>query len=89
MDQLPGLTSVMPGVLPPHHRSGDGWFSYIIGLKVPKRSSKRKSPQDVNVLAVSIVEEGTKAGKDPLAVALGRRGGVDALQLDRGLRSHP
>ena len=41
---------------------------------VPKRSSK-KAPQDVNVLAASIVEEATKAGKDPLAVELGRRGG--------------
>jgi len=42
---------------------------------VPKRSSK-KAPQDVNVLAASIVEEATKAGKDPLAVELGRRGGL-------------
>ncbi len=42
---------------------------------MPKRSSK-KAPQDVNVLAASIVEEATKAGKDPLAVALGRRGGL-------------
>ena len=29
----------------------------------------------MNVLAASIVEEATKAGKDPLAVELGRRGG--------------
>jgi hypothetical protein len=42
---------------------------------MPKRSSKPKS-QDVNVLAASIVEEATKAGKDPLAVELGRRGGL-------------
>ena len=42
---------------------------------MPKRSSK-KAPQDVNVLAASIVEEATKAGKDPLAVELGRRGGL-------------
>ena len=41
---------------------------------MPKRSSKRPA-QDVNVLAASIVEEATKAGKDPHAVALGRRGG--------------
>ena len=40
---------------------------------MPKRSSK--TPQDVNFLAASIVEEATKAGKDPLAVELGRRGG--------------
>jgi len=42
---------------------------------MPKRSSK-KAPQDVNILAASIVEEATKAGKDPLAVELGRRGGL-------------
>jgi len=30
----------------------------------------------VNVLAASIVEEATKAGKDPLAEELGRRGGL-------------
>ena len=42
---------------------------------MPKRSSK-KPPQDMNVLAASIVEEAAKAGKDPLAVALGRRGGL-------------
>jgi len=29
----------------------------------------------MNVLAAAIVEEATKAGKDPLAVELGRRGG--------------
>jgi len=40
---------------------------------MPKRSSKKS--RDVNVLAASIVEEATKAGKDPLAVELGRRGG--------------
>ena len=42
---------------------------------VRKRSSK-KAPQDVNVLAASIVEAATKGGKDPLAVELGRRGGM-------------
>ena len=42
---------------------------------MPKRSSKKAS-HDVNVLAASIVEEATKAGKDPLAVELGRRGGL-------------
>ena len=42
---------------------------------MPKRSGKRQ-PQAVNILAASIVEEATKASKDPLAVALGRRGGL-------------
>ena len=42
---------------------------------MPKRSSK-KAPRDINVLAASIVEEATRAGKDPLAVELGRRGGL-------------
>jgi len=58
---------------------------------MPKRSSK-KSPQDVNVLAASIVEEATKAGKDPLAVELGRRGGLKggrarAVKLSQERRS--
>lgn len=46
---------------------------------MPKRSSKRPTPQDLNRLADRIVEEATKAGekpKDPLAVELGRRGGL-------------
>jgi hypothetical protein len=46
---------------------------------MPKRSSKRFTPQDLNRLAARIVEEATKAGekpKDPLAVELGRRGGL-------------
>lgn len=42
---------------------------------MPKRSSK-KPPQDVNVLAASIVEQAAAEGKDPLAVELGRRGGL-------------
>ena len=45
---------------------------------MPKRSSKRQ-PQDVNVLAASIVEEATRegeSGKNPHAVALGRLGGA-------------
>jgi hypothetical protein len=42
---------------------------------MPKRSSK-KSPSDVNVLAARIVEQATQEGKDPLAVELGRRGGL-------------
>jgi hypothetical protein len=45
---------------------------------MPKRSSKRQ-PQDVNVLAASIVEEAThesESGKNPHAVALGRLGGA-------------
>jgi hypothetical protein len=42
---------------------------------MPKRSSKKR-PQDVNVLAASIVEEATgESGKNPHAVALGRLGG--------------
>ena len=58
---------------------------------MPKRSSK-KSPQDVNVLAASLVEEATKAGKDPLAVELGRRGGLKggrarAVKLSQERRS--
>jgi hypothetical protein len=49
---------------------------------MPNRSSKR--PRDVNELASSIVDEATgeapkldpDEGKDPAAVALGRRGGL-------------
>jgi hypothetical protein len=50
---------------------------------MPKRSSK--NPRDVNSLARSIVDEATgqkppepdpDEGKDPAAVALGRRGGL-------------
>lgn len=42
---------------------------------MPKRSSK-KQPQDVNLLAASIVEEATsESAKNPHAVALGRLGG--------------
>jgi hypothetical protein len=49
---------------------------------MPDRSSKR--PRDVNELARQIVGEATRellvaepaAGKDPAAVALGRRGGL-------------
>ena len=41
---------------------------------MPKRSSK--APQDVNVLAASIVQEATSEGKNPAAVALGRLGGL-------------
>lgn len=46
---------------------------------MPKRSSKRPTPQDLNRLAARIVKEATEAGekaKDPLAVELGRRGGL-------------
>jgi len=54
---------------------------------MPKRSSKkRKGKQDVNTLANLIVEEATgetpvpaepeDSGKDPIAVELGRRGGL-------------
>lgn len=49
---------------------------------MPDRSSKR--PQDVNELARQLVDEATgeatqldpNAGKDPAAVALGRKGGL-------------
>jgi hypothetical protein len=49
---------------------------------MPKRSSNR--PRDVNRLAATIVDEATgnapktdpDEGKDPAAVALGRRGGL-------------
>lgn len=44
-----------------------------------KRSSKRPTAEDLNRLAARIVEKATKAGekaKDPLAVELGRRGGL-------------
>jgi hypothetical protein len=49
---------------------------------MPDRSRKR--PRDVNELAAQIVDEATSdepppdpdAGKDPAAVALGRRGGL-------------
>ena len=51
---------------------------------MPERSRKR--PRDLNVLAASIVNEATDenpepqpdadAGKDPAAVALGRKGGL-------------
>jgi hypothetical protein len=61
---------------------------------MPKRSSKRQ-PQDVNVLAASIVEEATRegeSGKNPHAVALGRLGGkkggpARAKKLSRKRRS--
>ena len=43
---------------------------------MPKRSSKKRQLQDVNVLTASIVEEATsESGKNPHAVALGRLGG--------------
>jgi hypothetical protein len=49
---------------------------------MPERSSKR--PRDVNALAKQLVDEATgetepfdpDAGKDPAAVALGRKGGL-------------
>ncbi len=43
---------------------------------MPKRSSNKKSPRDVNLLAASIVEEATGDDKNPAAVALGRLGGL-------------
>ncbi len=48
------------------------WYNEVM----PKRSSKKRQPEDVNVLAASIVEEATsESGKNPHAVALGRLGG--------------
>jgi len=46
---------------------------------MPKRSSKRTMPADINRLAAQIMEAATQEGKpakDPLAVELGRRGGL-------------
>ena len=47
---------------------------------MPKRSSKKRRPQDVNVIAAGIVQQATggeegESGKNPHAVALGRLGG--------------
>jgi hypothetical protein len=43
---------------------------------MPKRSSKKRTRKDVNVLAAQIVEEATTEPiKNPAAVALGRLGG--------------
>ena len=49
---------------------------------MPKRSSKKAAPKDINELAASIVEsatgatEGVENEKNPHAVALGRLGGL-------------
>lgn len=48
---------------------------------MPKRSSKRKAPSDVNSLAASILAQATgemepKPTKNPAAVSLGRLGGL-------------
>ncbi len=46
---------------------------------MPKRSSKRATPKDLNLLATQIVHFATQTGekpKDPMAVELGRRGGL-------------
>jgi len=47
---------------------------------MPKRSSKKPAPKDVNQLAASIVEQSTESPeestKNPNAVALGRLGGL-------------
>ena len=51
---------------------------------MPKRSSKKKRSQDINVIATRIVERTTgldapkpeDANKNPAAVALGRLGGL-------------
>ncbi len=41
---------------------------------MPKRSGN--PPTDPNALAAFIIRSATEEGKDPLAVALGRRGGL-------------
>lgn len=43
---------------------------------MPKRTSKKVKDEDVNLLAKSILNKATSEGKDPLAVELGRRGGL-------------
>ena len=46
---------------------------------MPKRSSRRHTPKDLNRLATHIVHfatQGKEKLKDPLAVELGRRGGL-------------
>ncbi len=48
---------------------------------MPKRSSKKKQPEDVNLIAKSILDQATmdkavSEGKNPAAVALGRLGGL-------------
>jgi len=49
---------------------------------MPKRSSKKETPKDINVLAAHIVEQATSEPeeppqeKNPHAVALGRLGGL-------------
>ena len=53
-------------------------------MSMPNRSSKPKRPRDTNQLAKRIVdlstgqadEENPDKGKDPAAVALGRKGGL-------------
>lgn len=44
---------------------------------MPKQSSKKGTPEDINILAVRIVEEATanSGGKNAAAVLLGRLGG--------------
>lgn len=43
---------------------------------MPKRKSKKEKDIDFNILAKSLVDKATSEGKDPLAVELGRRGGL-------------
>jgi hypothetical protein len=47
---------------------------------MPKRSRKRAPSQDPNVAAFDalqrVIQSGEATGKDPIAVALGRRGGL-------------
>ncbi len=43
---------------------------------MPKRTSKKKQPEDINILAKSILDKATSEGKNPAAVMLGRLGGL-------------
>lgn len=72
---MPGGPGGNPGR---RHVQWPAWY----GLGMPKRSSKK--PRDLNQLAARIVGEATgeiepldpNEGKDPAAVALGRKGGL-------------
>lgn len=38
--------------------------------------NRKLAPQDINQIAAAIISKATAEGKDPAAVALGRRGGL-------------
>jgi len=53
------------------------WVAHTQAM--PNRSSRRPTPEDLSRLAAAIVRAATKQGepvRDPLAVELGRRGGL-------------